>query len=218
MNDYELAGGTSLQASRCTCKRRLRSVHKHARILYQARSNCLHWIFWSVQRRGPHHGQGSCQVLLLKQAQEQIWKWGDQLSDSEHEDKESDEQYSEYEDKEEIYARYNETQCIKCALCSTVHQPTLISNVHFDPLWSWGGEELIGNCHRQTKYHNQDKNYLKSSANFTSSTNARSSAHCYHQHHAPNQIKQSANFQHKSSTTSICLHPKPNPATINIRL
>jgi len=62
MNDYELADETSLQASRCTSKRAWRSAHKHARPFYQAHSICLHWMLWSMQRRGPHHHQGSYQV------------------------------------------------------------------------------------------------------------------------------------------------------------
>ena len=50
-----------LQVSRCASKRTWRSAHKHARLFYQAHSICLHGMFWSTQRRGPHHDQGSYQ-------------------------------------------------------------------------------------------------------------------------------------------------------------
>jgi len=37
------------------------------RLFYQAHSICLHWIFfWSTQRRGPHHDQGSYQVQISR--------------------------------------------------------------------------------------------------------------------------------------------------------
>ena len=62
MNDYELAGETSLQASRCTSKCTWRSAHKYARLFYQAHSICLHWMLWSTQRRGPHHDHESYQL------------------------------------------------------------------------------------------------------------------------------------------------------------
>ena len=110
MKDYELAGETSLQASRCTSKRTWRSANKHADCsATHTPFACTEFVLvHATLRTAPWSRKLSSANLKNDYESEKI-----NLQDSKHAHKKSDDQHSEYEDEEETYAHHKETLCNK---------------------------------------------------------------------------------------------------------